>query len=65
MKPLLQDYERQLSYLIHENQQSVRKMKKQKSIFQMKEKDKTLGKNLNEMEVTDLPYTLQNNRQNN
>lgn len=31
----------------------------------MKEKDKTLEKDLNEMEVTDLPYTLQNNRQNN
>ena len=40
-------------------------MKKQKNIFQMKEKDKTLEKDLNEMEVTDLPYTLQNNRQNN
>lgn len=40
-------------------------MKKQKNIFQMKEKDKTLEKDLNEMEVTYLPYTLQNNRQNN
>ena len=65
LKPLLQAYERQLSYLMHESQQSVRKMKKQKNIFQMKEKDKTLEKDLNEMEVTDLPYTLQNNRQNN
>ena len=31
----------------------------------MKEKDKTLEKHLIEMEVTDLPYTLQNNSQNN
>ena len=40
-------------------------MKKQKNIFQMKEKDKTLEKHLIEMEVTDLPYTLQNYGQNN
>lgn len=30
-------------------------------MFQTKEQDKTLGKNLNEMEINNLPYRVQSN----
>ena len=47
MKPLLQDCERWLFYLMHRNQQiESKKMKKQRNMFQMKEQDKTPEKDL-------------------
>ena len=36
-------------------------MKKQKNIFQIKEKDKASEEDLNEMQISNLAHTLQNN----
>ena len=56
MRPLLQDWERWIFYLMHRNQhRDSRKMKKQRNMFPTKEKDKTLDKDINEMEIRDLP----------
>ena len=56
MRPLLQDWERWPFYLIHRNQhRESRKMKKQRMMFQKKEQDKTSEKDLNGMEISDLP----------
>lgn len=57
-KPLLQDWERRLWHVLLRNHQSS-KMKKQKTMFQVKGQDKTSGKNLNEAEVSNLPDRVQ------
>ena len=56
MRPLLQDSERWLFYLMHSYQhRELSKMKKQRTIFQMKEQNRTSGKILNEMQKDNLP----------
>ena len=55
-RPTLQDWERWLFHPKHRNQhREPSKVKKQRIMFQMKEQDKTSGKNLNEMEISKLP----------
>ena len=56
MRPLHQDWESWLFYLIYINQhKEPKKMKKQRYMFQTKLKDKTLETDLNETEIRDLP----------
>ena len=52
MRPRCQAWERWLFYLMH---RQSRKMKKQWTIFQTKDQDKTPEIDLNEMEISDLP----------
>lgn len=54
-RSLVLDWEKELFHLTHRNQhRESSKMKKQRSMSQTKEQDTTLGKNLNEKEVTNL-----------
>lgn len=55
-KPLFQDWERWLFYLLHRNQQrESKKMKKQSNVFQMKEQENPSEKTLMKWEVNYLP----------
>lgn len=52
MRPLCQDWETWFFHLMHS---ISRKIKKQRSVFQTKEQDKTPETDLHETEISDLP----------
>ena len=55
-RPLLQDWEKWLIYLIHRNEHTESdKMRRQRNMFQKKKKKKHLKRDINEMEISSLP----------
>ena len=56
IKPVCQEWKKWLFYLRHRNQhRELRIMKKQGTMFQTKEQDKSPETNLNKIEMSDLP----------
>ena len=56
MRPMCQNWERWLFYLVHGNQhRELRKVREQGTMFKTKEQNKSPETDFNEMEISDLP----------